>query len=318
MWIGVGINLLSDVIFLIAALLIWGLYYLFSTRLKLLNFFGIWGSKKITIYLSNLNVLFGGTTGIDGTRYSFQGSSIAAEESTAATRLQSLFNYFLPKQVDKPEILNQLLIADVDVTIIPSPKDINAIEQSSSIITLGSPAYNLVSSNVQTDSQILAKFETVQVPTISVLQAEENNQGEYHHVTTSGWEVGTATPVLPGGSRPTGSSVATPNDLSSFLPQSTQISIQQITITDVSPYRDPLFGFVQRYFDDENQRSIFYVAGLSDLSTAGCAYHLISNWKRLSKKYGSKTAFVVLLKIDAADNHKSQIVFEKSKEEIRG
>ena len=98
MWKDVGINLLSDVIFLIMALLIWGAYYLFSDRMRLLKFFGIWGSKKIVIYISNLNVLHGGTTGIDGSRYSFQGSSIAAEESKAATRFQNLFNYFLPKQ----------------------------------------------------------------------------------------------------------------------------------------------------------------------------------------------------------------------------
>src|SRR3989304_2913361 len=94
MWIDVGINLLSDVIFLMTALLIWGAYYLFSDRMQLLKFFGIWESKKITIYISNLNVLLGGTTGIDGSRYSFQGSSIAAEESKAATRIQNLFNYF--------------------------------------------------------------------------------------------------------------------------------------------------------------------------------------------------------------------------------
>jgi len=313
MWIDVGINLLSDVIFLLAALLIFGVYYLFSDRMKLLKFFGIWNSKKITIYISNLNVLHGGTTGIDGSRYSFQGSSIAAEESKAATRLQNLFNYFLPKQVDKPELLNKILISDIDVTIIPSPNNINEIEQSTSIIVLGSPAYNLVSTDIQNDNRTLAKFEKAEMTTILNTKDEENYLGEHRQIVPSGWAAGTATPILSDNSLHTGTPTPFSNDLP-VLPQSTQSIVQQIVIPNVSPYRDPHFGFVQRYFDFEKQRNIFYVAGLSDFSTSGCVYYLISNWKKLSKKHGGTTAFVVLLKIDATDNNKSQVVFEKTKE----
>ena len=83
MWRDVGVNLFSDLVFIILSLLIYWAYYLFTERRKLLKFFGIWGSKKIIIYISNLNILLGGAAGIDGLRYSFQGSAIAAEESKA-------------------------------------------------------------------------------------------------------------------------------------------------------------------------------------------------------------------------------------------
>jgi hypothetical protein len=313
MWRDIGINLLSDVIFLVVALLIWGAYYLFSDRMQLLKFFEIWGSKKIAIYISNLNVLLGGTTGIDGSRYSFRGSSIAAEESKAATRLQNLFNYFLPKQVDKPELLNKLLISDIDVTIIPSPNNMNAIEQSASIIVIGSPAYNLASTSVQNDNRTLAKFENAQVTMVFNTGESENYLGDHGQVVPSGWAAGTANPVVSGRSFPTGTPIPFSDDISAS-PQSTSTLAQQITIPDVAPYRDPYFGFVQRYYDYEQKRSIFYIAGLSDFSTAGCVYYLISNWKKLSKKYGSKTAFVVLLKIDATDKNKYQVVLEKTAE----
>lgn len=305
----IGINLLSDAIFVLFGLFIFWLYYVLSKRSQLLKFFGIEKSKRIAIYLSNLNVRSGGSTGIDGIRYSFEGSSIAYEESKAAALLQGLFNYFLPSQVDKPEILNKLLISDIDVKSYASPANENAIEQSATILTIGSPAYNIVSRKIQGDSHILAKFEHV--------QASANFVGEDYPSVSSATIPGTAVPVYDSYPIPSGSSqlppdFVTPSGIIFDSQQPSQTWVQQITIPNVVPYRDAVFGFVQRIYDTENQRCLFYVAGISDFATAGCVYYLVSNWRKLYKRYGKQTPFLVLLKIDKADNKLWEIVLEKS------
>lgn len=309
MWKDVCINIFSDLMFLVAATAVYSIFYLITDRRRLLKFFGIWESKRITIYISNLNILRGGAAGSDGLRYSFQGAAIAAEESKAVTRLQSLFNYFLPKQIDKPNLLNKLFISDIDVEVMPAPSDINAIEQSCSVIGLGSPAYNFVSGEIQKDSRILAKFGNSNPTTAD----EDGFVNENGRIVPSGSAAGTAIPVFSGSPLPTGTPLPSMENFYTVFQAQSRTALQ-IEVSNVSPYHDPLFGFIQRYFDYEKQRNVFYVAGLSDFSTAGCVYYLISNWKKLFKKYGDKTAFVVLIKVDATNNNKCQIVFEKTRE----
>jgi hypothetical protein len=280
-----------------------------SKRSQLLKFFGIEKNKRITIYLSNLNVRSGGSTGIDNIRYSFEGSSIAYEESKAASLLQGLFNYFLPSQVDKPEILNKLLISDIDVKSYASPANENAIEQSATIVAVGSPAYNVVSRKIQGDSRILAKFEHV--------RASANFVREDYPSVSSATILGTAVSVHDSYPMPSGTSqlppdFVTPSGIMVDSHQPSHTWVQQITIPNITPYQDAVFGFVQRIYDSENQRCIFYVAGISDFSTAGCVYYLVSNWRKLYKKYGKQMPFLVLLKVNETDNKLWEIVLEKS------
>jgi hypothetical protein len=305
----IGINLLSDAIFVLLGLFIFWLYYVLSKRSQLLKFFGIEKSKRITLYLSNLNVHSGGSTGIDNIRYSFEGSSIAYEESKAASLLQGLFNYFLPSQVDKPEILNKLLISDIGVKSYASPANENSIEQSATIVSVGSPVYNVVSRKIQDDSRILAKFKQV--------RASDNFVGEDYPSVSSSTILGTAVPVhdshpMPSGSFQLPPDFVTPSGNMVDSHQPSQTWVQQITIPNVVPYRDAVFGFVQRIYDSENQRCLFYVAGISDFATAGCVYYLVSNWRKLYKKYGKQTPFLVLLKVDGTNNKLWEIVLEKT------
>jgi hypothetical protein len=306
----IGINLISDVIFILLGLLIFWLYYLLSNRKRLLKFFGITKTKKITIYLSKLNIVRGGSKGFDGTHYSFQGSSIAYEESKAATQLQSLFNYFLPSQVEKPELLRKLLIADIDVKIIASPSEENAIEQNTTIISIGLPPYNIVSRNIESSWRLSAKFGFTQSHT--VLESEDNEKG--HIVTPSGVSLGTAVPLL--SATPSGVTAGSVVPVDDIVTSASSLSSKQstqpiITIQNIPPYTDNSIGFVQRIFDSENKRNLFYIAGLSENSTAGCAYYLVDNWQKLFKKYGDATPFLGLLKIDNNNNKLHEIIMEK-------
>lgn len=58
-------------------------------------------------------------------------------------------------------------------------------------------------------------------------------------------------------------------------------------------------------------RSIFYIAGLSENSTAGSVYFLVNKWKKLFDKYDSEIPFLILLRIDDHNNQLSEIIFEK-------
>lgn len=258
----IGINLLSDLIFIFLGIAIFWLYYQFSTRNKLLKFFGITKSKKITIYLSNLRIMRGWALGIDEIPHSFQGSAISYEESKVAWYLQSIFNYFLPSQIDKPEILNKLLITDINVQLTLSPFQKNVIEQGATIISLGLPVYNLVSENIEDSWKLDVKSYYVPVDEVSNPSDKKKRQ-------------------------------------------------QIIAVKDVQDYSDKTYGFVQRIFDHKNKRNIFYIAGIDENSTAGSAYYLADNWKKLFNTYGPEKSFLIMLKIDEHNNRLSEKIFDK-------
>lgn len=56
-----------------------------------------------------------------------------------------------------------------------------------------------------------------------------------------------------------------------------------IQITGIPIINDPQNGFIQRIVKNQNgvQRSLFYVAGLTELGTIGAANYLVNNWKYL-------------------------------------
>lgn len=311
MMLDIGVNLLSDFLFLLFGLLVFWLYYIISKRSKLLKFFGISKTKKVSIYFSNLQVLYGGAAGDGEEIYSFHGAAIALEESKAISYLQSLFNYFLPSQLDKPEILSKLLIADIDVKVLTPPYNPNAIETDAAVISLGSPAYNIISKKIQDENKVLAKFEIVEtnIPPIAGIATNEDLVYIPHpKVIPSGWTAGTASLLQDANSIPTGTPFKNIDD----IPFSEIRKIQQITIPNVAPYQSPYVGFVQRIYDHEKKQSVFYVAGLSDFSTAGCVHYLVSNWAKLFNKYGEQSNFMILLGFDKTDIRINQVIFEKS------
>lgn len=337
----IGTNLLSDLIYSALVFLLLFAIFRFNKRRKLHKFFGIGKIKKLTIFTSNLIVERFGSLGNDGIRYSFQGTAIPNEESKAATQLQNLFNYFLPSQMEKPGFLSKLLISDIDVKVFPSPVEENMIEQSSSIISLGFPPYNLISRYIENSLHPTARLDYI--ATVQDLKStKDNNSYENLRITPSDNSAGTATPMTSGSVVPSGiteltntsayiggtSGSVVPSGIADFTNSSAYnggISASAVPVSngnneqppqpvikvkDVPPFTDTSVGFIQKIFDSQNKRYFFYVAGLSENSTAGSAYYLVNNWENLNKLYGSESSFFVLLKVSSTNNRISQIILK--------
>lgn len=153
------LGLFANALFLISLVLAGYLIYQLTARRKLLAFFGVNVSHRIAVYLSNLQVLQGGATGVGGIQYSYQGSAVAFGEMLVANNFRDLFNFFLPSLSDKPGILGKLLISDIQVQLLPSPRDQAQIEKSLSIISLGSPAYSGASAYIEGGLHSRARFD---------------------------------------------------------------------------------------------------------------------------------------------------------------
>ena len=291
-----------------------------SKRKKLLKFFGIDKSRRIIIYLSKLNVLSGGSVGIDNNPRSFQGKAIANEETKVASQLQSLFNYFLPSWGEKPGILSKLLITDIDVQILISPATTQEIEQSATFIALGSPAYNAASGCIDAHQDSLGKFayipnqEDVSLNSqsdnhssmISSATVQENSSPQYFGGTAdyTGQLLGTLSESdEKNGQWPSG----TPIDIPGLEPRRLRPAI---IIKGTSPKFDPEYGFLERIFDHDKQRSLFCAAGISEFATAGAANYLKIKWEELNKKYGADRSFLILLKFNPSDYRQSVILHE--------
>lgn len=82
-------------------------------------------------------------------------------------------------------------------------------------------------------------------------------------------------------------------------------------VGEVPPIFDLTYGFVERIVDREQQRCIFYAAGLSELGTVGAAHFLSTEWSRLHRRYGNDTDFVVMLRFESIDFRRWSIVFER-------
>lgn len=144
--IGLGItaNFLFPLIIIIAG---WTIYY-FSERRKLLSFFNI-TDKRLVIYLSNLRIVKGGSIGTDGKQRNYSGSTVVYNEQIAANKFKESFNYLLPSLSESPSFLSKILFVDIKVTSLLSPLSSAEIESNCTIISFGSPGYNLVSEEIE-------------------------------------------------------------------------------------------------------------------------------------------------------------------------
>lgn len=237
-------GIISNAIFFLLVFTIGWILYLLFRRRKLINFFKITG-KKLTIYLSNIRVISGGSIGIDGNQRAYQDSTVSFGESFQANQYYSIFHYLIPGLRQQPGILKYLLVSDIELYTLLSPTDINDITTKSTIISLGSPGYNIVSDWIQKNH----------------------------------------------------------NSKASFINDNKQIQIDRLP-----PISDTKQCFVERIFDEINNRFIFYAAGLSELGTIGAAYYLSSHWKKLYKEYPGNLSFCILLEINPNNYQESRVI----------
>ena len=238
------IGIIANLIFSLLVLLIcWGLYLIFRRR-KVKKFFKI-KDRRVTIYLSNIRVRSGGAIGVDGQERSYAGSTVSFGESYQASQFFSIFNYPIPSIQNKPGILKHLVVADIKLQILLSPVDTADICNNSTIISLGSPGYNIVSEWIQNNFDSKASF------------IDDNGK---------------------------------------------------IKIDGIPPISDTKKCFIERIYDENNDRFIFYSAGLSEIGTEGATYYLASHWNQLYQEYSDKSNFCILLDINTNDYKDSRVI----------
>lgn len=241
-------SVIGNMIFIFLIILVgWTIYWITSRR-KLLIFFNIKETKRLIVYLSKLRIIAGGSVDAKGIKRNYQGVTTVHNEQLAANKFRDNFNYLMPALSDSPSILSKVLFADIKVITTPSIDNVNAIEATTSIISLGSPGYNLVSSNLEDNNNSIVRFST---------------------------------------------------------------TMAEILIDKLPNITDLTNGFIQRIVDNEQGRSLFYAAGLSELGTVGAANFLAVNWKKLYKKYKGDKSFLIMLRFTNKDPNNWTIDFER-------
>jgi hypothetical protein len=139
----------------IVAVIAW-LIHAATRRARLLAFFGIKERKRLVLYLSNVSVL--GSSGVDGRPRSFREPAIPVTEVALVPLFQRLFNVIVPGLTDQPGLLKWLLVSDVTVDVQAAPPQASVVENTATLIAVGSPAYNSASLKIEQSFHPLARF----------------------------------------------------------------------------------------------------------------------------------------------------------------
>jgi hypothetical protein len=302
---GILENIISDIIFLLIAIIFAWLWILFTQRKKLISFFDVEETRRLVVYLSNIRVAEFGAVGITGKRMSYKGETITNGEIQAAYQIQKLFTFIIPALAEASKTIGTFLLSDVTVQIQISPVATTQLDSQASVISLGSPAYNAASLFIENTNKGIVKFRYGSM-TISELQGFAQFPPESAFSSTDSeytYPGGSVSYPVPSGTFAQPTSYANPGN--NEQPEPPAIIVDQIP-----PILDTTYGFIER-IKDNNKRSLFYVAGMSEYATKGAAYQLSSQWSQLYKKYGKDKPFLIMLKIDTSDFAKCSIVFEK-------
>jgi len=76
------------------------------------------------------------------------------------------------------------------------------------------------------------------------------------------------------------------------------------------PISDANCCLVQRTADPSTGQTAFYLAGRSEAASAGAAYYLLRDWRRLAKRYGSSRPFCVVLRVTSPDGLNQELMYE--------
>jgi len=135
-----------------------GTLVLVLRRRALLRFWGIREVKKIRVYISHLRITQGGALDANGTARTYQGSVVTQLESEMGGQLKGLFSTSVPGRVVQPAWIQALLLVSADVEVQPAPGQIEQIAQEGTVVSLGSPGYNVVSGAIETNCNSPVKF----------------------------------------------------------------------------------------------------------------------------------------------------------------
>jgi hypothetical protein len=234
-----------------------GFLWALTSLAKRQRFFKVSAEQRLVVYLSSIQIGLleirdqdgkkqraSCTTGPDGQPRTYTGKTVVFGELEMASIFRDIFSSPFPYVGERPSFLRKILMADMVVQIEPSPGKYDEIDQSASIITLGSPGYNKVSEFVEQKLSSEARF------------IEENSA---------------------------------------------------IKIGNAQPENRLNFSFIEKVVDTEYQRSVFYVAGMTETGTKGATYFLATRWSEL-RINGNERGFVVLLDVDETNYKDAKIV----------
>lgn len=156
-WNNVGAGVIANALF-VALTIGFGIFFLAIRRRALLRFWGIREIKKIRIYISHLRITRGGALDASDTPRSYQGSVVTLLESEMGALIKNLFFAIVPGGAVQPSWIQALLLVSADVEVQPAPNQAQQIEQDGTVVSLGSPGYNVVSEAIETNYNSPVKF----------------------------------------------------------------------------------------------------------------------------------------------------------------
>jgi hypothetical protein len=142
-------NVASNFITVVLLVFAGTLAYHFSRRRQLLRFFGCAKTRKLSLYLSNLDILFGGAIDPEGQPRGYRGPSTPGYELPFIPAIYRLFLAPVPGLSSQPGLWKYLALRDVEIFASPAPGSILDIDDEATLVTVGSLGYNTVSGEVE-------------------------------------------------------------------------------------------------------------------------------------------------------------------------
>jgi hypothetical protein len=150
-------SILSNVLTIVILAAPGAMWYLVSYRRRFLTFFGLRKTRRVVVYTSRIDVPYGSSVGVDGRRRTFAGITTPDYEARLIADINAFFgNLALPFLRWRAAPL--LRWADIEVRTLVSPISADEIRRDGTIITIGSPAYNVVSGSAEDEFGAPVRF----------------------------------------------------------------------------------------------------------------------------------------------------------------
>lgn len=118
--------------------------------------------RGVNLYASRITVKLWGSLGADGVVRSYSGPTIAGTELESIIQIEGFLSSLRPTPVSLGSALSRIRITSPDTSLSfhMAPENESGIDSTSSIVSMGSPAYNIVSAATQRDFPQLACFSS--------------------------------------------------------------------------------------------------------------------------------------------------------------
>jgi hypothetical protein len=127
-------------------------------RRRVRSFFGLAGTGQLLLYLSNLGLDSFSARGLDGKPRSYAGGAVPEYETHLTATIQQFFDSITPRFRRRSGPLSQLRWADFKIRVIPSPPVVDISRVDSSVLAIGSPAFNAASQAIESHDRGLVRF----------------------------------------------------------------------------------------------------------------------------------------------------------------